>query len=185
MKTIMLTDDVKLDAKLVAEARNFAAKDIERAEGKFHKGYTPLEVNWQGAIAEVQLAKLYPHLKLSQPYVVYDGDTRESDFIYQEHGIEVKCNRFYRLYPHFFINQQRFDKKRDLAEYLIACAINSSPERAISFYLFGYLESEEVVTYPVRKEYSSPAYAVPTRAFKPLDDLLKPFNLANYMGGKE
>ncbi len=98
MKTFDLTEAVTFKARAIAHERNRIAQKVNRVEGKFHPEYTPMEINWQGAIAEVLLAELYPDLELSQPYVVESSNTRESDFIYKEQGIEVKCNRFYRIY---------------------------------------------------------------------------------------
>ncbi len=141
-----------------------------------------MEINWQGAIAEVLLAELYPDLELSQPYVVESSNTRESDFIYKEQGIEVKCNRFYRIYPRYFVNKERFNKKRDLASFLIACAINEEPLKATKFYLFGYIQTSKIPEYPVETRHSSPAYSIPIKDFQDLNGLFRSFSLANYMG---
>ncbi len=172
MKTFNLTESVKLEARNIATAVNYNS-NVER---KFHRNYTPLNVNWQGAIAEVQLAKLFPELKSD---IVYNSDMRESSFIYEGKEIEVQCNIFYRMYPFFFINKERFDKKKESARFLIACGINAEPEKAAFFYLFGYLESKKIIEYPVNSKYD--VYSVPIKDFENLDILMRPFSLTNYM----
>ncbi|GAG97253.1 unnamed protein product, partial [marine sediment metagenome] len=138
MESLDLDDSVKREAFLIAEGRQEVADKIKRPEGKFGP-YTPLETNWQGAIAEVFLKRMFPSLLLSQPYVVESDETTECDFLFEEEGIEVKCNRFHSIYPVFFINETRFLKKFDHTRKVVCCAINDSPSKASKFYIFGWL----------------------------------------------
>ena len=180
MITQPITEEIRREALQTAEERDKVAKKKGRPNGAFHKPYTSIEINWQGAIAEVILQKEYPHLKLSQPLVVDSENTLESDFIYRDLEMEVKCNRFYGdvfghpypAYEAYFINVHCFEKKKHLFNVIVCCGINEAPKIATFFYIFGSVAKQDVPNYRIVTEHhgqklSSPTFPVPLKDLKP------------------
>lgn len=181
-----ITEAVREKAKAIAIERLRLWGQWERED--YFEAYTPLERNWQGCIAEVFLRQIYPQLQLGQPYVVEGENITECDYIYHEEGVELKCNRFSRMWNHFLKNVDEHRHKGHTAKVLICTAINAPPARAVKFWIFGWIPMEEVEECEVwRSEVSpnikSPAYAIPREQLRGLADLFKPgdWNLGNFM----
>jgi hypothetical protein len=173
MKTYFIPESIRQRAYDIATQRDAVAKDHGRIDGKFHDDYSSLEVNWQGMIAELLIQQHYPVLDCAQPFVIDDANTLAGDFTYESLYMEVKCNRFYTLYPQYFINVDRFHKKRHLITHVICTAINEAPSNATEWHVFGGISVERVTQHPIIDEYSSPAYAVPIEAFTPFMTILR------------
>ena len=176
MFTKTITEEIRQRALVVAQQRDDVAKKTGRPEGLFTKKYGSIEINWQGAIAEVILQKEYPRLKLSQPLVVYSENTLESDFIYRDLKMEVKCNRFYKTYEAYFINVHCYEKKKHLFNTIVCCGINEAPKVATLFDIFGWVSKQDVPNYSIVTEHhgkklSSPAFPVPLKDLRPHESL--------------
>lgn len=161
IQTFTITPTIKATAYNIALKRDTVAKNHNRTDGKFCEEYSDLEVNWQGAIAEVILKQKYPFFIDAQDPVVYSTDTMQTDFVCDELRLEVKCNRFSKMHPVFFVNQALYHKKGHLFDKLICCGINNTPKDASEFYLFGWINKIEIPKFPLETGFNAPAYAVP------------------------
>uniref|UniRef100_A0A6M3M5B7 Uncharacterized protein n=2 Tax=viral metagenome TaxID=1070528 RepID=A0A6M3M5B7_9ZZZZ len=138
--------------------------------------YSDLERNWQGCIAEVYLRQIYPMFDLGQPLVVEGGQIAECDYVYKDKGIELKCNRFKKMYNYFLKNVGEHSYKGYTAELLICTGINGPPSTASIFWIFGWISMEDIEKCDVWKpgpnsNVRSPAYAIPRDQLKPLSEL--------------
>ena len=154
-----ITEDVRTEAYEIALQRDKIARDCGRIMGKFHEDYNDIEVNHQGSIGEIMVEWIYPTLVLAQPAVINSANTGGTDFLYNGARIEVKCNRFYRPYPLFYINRQRLVKK--MPDLVLCTSIEDKPSLAKVFTVHGWMSATEIMKYPVSTNISSPAYAVP------------------------
>lgn len=166
MREILIQSQIRQLAYSLASQRDTIAKSHQRTDGKFHDGYSDLEVNWQGLIAELILKQRYPFWEEAQPLVLDSISTLETDFKCDGLRLEIKCNRFLAMYPVFFINQALFLKKEHLFDKIVCCAINEHPSKADRFYLFGWMNKAEIKMYPVNTSSSSPAFAIPINDIK-------------------
>ena len=176
-----MIEEYEITPALREEARQVA---IERLKlwGKwdredYFEAYSPLERNWQGCIAEIYVRRIYPQLRLGQPLVVEGPNITECDYFYKDQGIELKCNRFTRMWNYFLKNVRETEFKGDTAEILICTAINGPPARAWIFWIFGWMRMEDVEKCEIwrpgeRSRIKSAGYAIPLEDLKPINDLI-------------
>lgn len=170
----LITEPVREKAKMIAIERLKLWGLWDRED--YFKAYTPLERNWQGCIAEVFLRQLYPQLELGQPFVVEGENITECDYVYHDQGVELKCNRFSRMWNYFLKNVDEHSHKGHTAKILICTAINSAPSKAMKFWVFGWIPMEEIEgceiwTSETSPNIKSPAYAIPREQLRPLSEL--------------
>jgi len=177
---------IREDARQVAAARVELWKKWSRND--YFESYSMLERNWQGCIAEVYMRELYPMLRLGQPFVVDGRTISECDYVYKDAGVELKCNRFKRMWNHFLKNVGEHDYKGYTAKVLICTAINAPPANASTFWIFGWINMDEIKkceiwTSASGEKVKSDAYAIPRESLRPLSELFKPgdFNLSEFM----
>ena len=168
--------DIRSLAREIGKGRAHWADEFDRES--YFEAYTNFERNFQGAIAEVYIQRLYPQLRLSNPYILPQRDVTDADFIYEDLGIELKCRRIRRGLPPFgfFKNVDEHNSKGHLAKILIGTAINGPPDRAQYFRLFGWIPTVEIhecriYTSEDSPGIISPAYGIPFERFRDMKDL--------------